>query len=66
MKNEKCRKMAKNPKSAFLKLSINHGSIFQKERVERQWNCSPLCRSENSTLEPKKDPEVNKELIISS
>ncbi len=57
--------MVKNSKSGFLKISINHGSIFQKERVEKQWNCSPLCKKENPTPESKEEPEINKELVVS-
>jgi hypothetical protein len=62
---KKVIKMAKIPKPGFLKISIHHGSIFQKERIERQWNCSPLCKRENPPPEPKKELEVKKELIAS-
>ncbi len=58
--------MAKSTKPGFLKISINHGAIFQKARIERQWNCTPICKEENHAPEPKKEPETNKELIISS
>jgi hypothetical protein len=57
--------MAKIPKPGFLKISIHHGAIFQKERIERQWNCSSLCKTESPALEPKKEPEINKELMVS-
>ena len=57
--------MAKSPKPGFLKISIHHGAIFQKERIERQWNCTPLFKRETPVQEPKKEPEINKELIIS-
>lgn len=56
--------MGKNQKGGFLKISISHGSIFQKERISRPWNCNPFCERKNSSLEPKEEPEIDKELII--
>lgn len=57
--------MEKTIKPGFLKMSIHHGAIFQKKRIEREWNCTPLCNKENSAPEPKNKPEINKELTIS-
>jgi len=57
--------MAKISKPGFLKISIHHGAIFQKERIERKWNCSSLGKKEKETSEPEKDLEINKELIVS-
>ena len=56
--------MVKNAKPGFLKISVNHGTIFQKDNIERQWNCTPICNKENTAPEPKTEPEINKELII--
>jgi hypothetical protein len=57
-------KMGKNQKGGFLRISISHGSIFQKERISRQWNCYPFCERKKSSLAPKEESEVDKELII--
>jgi hypothetical protein len=56
--------MGKNQKGGFLKISISHGSIFQKERISRQWNCDPVYKRKKPSLEPKEESEIDKELII--
>lgn len=56
--------MAKSPKSGFLKISISHGSIFQKERISRPWNCLPFGKRENQDSKVEKEPEINKKVVI--
>jgi hypothetical protein len=56
--------MAKSPKSGFLKISISHGSIFQKEKVSRPWNCVPFCKRENPDSKLEKEPETSKKLVF--
>lgn len=56
--------MAKSPKSGFLKISISHGSIFQKERISRPWNCLPFGKKKSPTSKLEKEPEINKKVVI--
>ncbi|MFW9930291.1 MAG: hypothetical protein ACFFD1_12925 [Candidatus Thorarchaeota archaeon] len=57
--------MGKNHKGGFLRISISHGSIFQKERISRPWNCYSFCEREKPSFESKKESEVDNELTIS-
>jgi len=56
--------MAKSPKSGFLKISISHGSIFQKEKISRRWNCFPFCKRENPDSKLEKEQESSKKIVI--